>query len=402
MEGKTMTESASTTPPLPREKFPATADWAYLNNAGMGAVPLPVVEAMSQRAMEVARSGELAWPDHRTHVEEVRDRGARLMGVPGEDVAFIKNTTAGLGLVANGLDLGPGDRVVVSDLDFPSSLYPWLALRERGVRVDLVSPIGTAQTLPVRAFADVIAAGPPPALVATSWVQFRRGWRVDLPALARIAHDSGALFCADVIQGLGVIPARLDEWGVDFAMADGHKWLLGAPGTGLLYVRGEHRVRLRPLEPGWNSMAHREQWDELGFHYDDTARRYEGGMPNISGISGLGAALDLLLDAGVEAIWAHVDALCEHVCDGLTRLGATVVTERLPGHRSGIVSVTFPGYDTDILGDRLRARGFVVGARSGALRLSPHGYNTIEELDQLLDSLELLLSTTTKTAEVSR
>lgn len=97
------------------------------------------------------------------------------MGVPSDDVAFIGNTTAGLGLVANGLDLGPGDRVVVADLDFPSSLYPWLALRDRGVRVDLVSPIGPAEALPVEAFAAVVAAGPPPALVATSWVQFRRG-----------------------------------------------------------------------------------------------------------------------------------------------------------------------------------------------------------------------------------
>ncbi|GAA0385209.1 aminotransferase class V-fold PLP-dependent enzyme [Microbispora corallina] len=388
-----------TAPPLPRDKFPATDRWVYLNHAGMGPIPSPAVEAMSQRAMEIARSGELAWPDHKAHVEEVRDRGARLMGAPSEDVAFIRNTTAGLGLVASGLDLGPGDRVVVCDLDFPSSLYPWLALRERGVRVDLVGPVGTAETLPTQVFADAIAAGPPPAVVSTSWVQFRRGWRVDVPALARVAHDAGALLCADVIQGLGVIPAHLDAWGVDFAMADGHKWLLGPPGTGLLYVRGKHRDRLRPLEPGWNSMTHREQWDELAFAYDRSARRYEGGMPNISGVAALGASLELLLDADVTTIWAHVDALCEHLCDGLARLGATVITQRSPGHGSGIVSVTFPGHDAVTLGDRLRARGFVVGARSGALRFSPHGYNTVEELDRLLDALEPLLPAA---AEVSR
>jgi cysteine desulfurase / selenocysteine lyase len=376
---------------LPRDAFPVTARWAYLNHAGMGAVPLPAVRAMSERAMEVARDGELAWPRHKAHVEQVREQGARLMGVPAGDVAFIRNTTAGLGLVANGLDLGPGDRVVVSDLDFPSSLYPWLALRERGVRVDLVSPAGPAETLPVRAFADAIAAGPPPSLVATSWVQFRRGWRVDLPALARLAHDSGALFCADVIQGLGAVPARLDAWGVDFAMADGHKWLLGPPGTGLLYVRGEHRDRLRPLEPGWNSMTHREQWDELGFSYDHSARRFEGGMPNIAGIAALGASMDLLLEAGVDAIWAHVDALCEQVHDGLTSLGATVISDRSPGHRSGIVSATFAGHDATGLGELLRALGFVVGARSGALRVSPHGYNTSGEVDRLLDDLQTLL-----------
>jgi selenocysteine lyase/cysteine desulfurase len=392
----------SSTTPLPRDRFPVTEVFAYLNHAGMGAIPQPAVDAMFRCAAELARSGELAWPRHRDHVEEARSRGARLMGVPVDDVAFIRNTTAGLGLVANGLDLGPGDRVVVADLDFPSALYPWLALRDRGVRVDVVSPAGPTETLSVEAFADVIAAGPPPVVVSTAWVQFRRGCRIDLASLARLAHDAGALLCADVIQGLGVVPAALDAWGVDFAMADGHKWLLGPPGTGLLYVRGQHRERLRPLEPGWNSMTHREQWDERRFAYDDTARRYEGGIPNVSGVAALAESLELLLAADVAAIWAHVDRLCDHVSEGLTRLGGAVLTDRSPGRGSGIVSVAFPGHDTAALGERLRARGIVVGARSGALRVSPHGYNTLAELDRLLDNLDLLLRTATTTGEVPR
>ncbi len=389
-------------PPLPRDEFPVTGHWAYLNHAGMGAVPRSAVQAMSRLAMEVARDGELAWPEHKAHIEQVRHRAARLMGVPGTDVAFIKNTTSGLGMVANGLDLGAGDRVIVSDLDFPSSLYPWLALRERGVRVDLVRPQGSAEALPVDAFAEVIADGPAPAVVAISWVQFRRGWRIDLPALARVAHDAGALFSVDVIQGLGAIPADLETWGADFAMADGHKWLLGPPGTGLLYVRGEHRHRLRPLEPGWNSMSHREEWDELGLAYDDSARRYEGGMPNISGIAALGASLDLLLDAGVPAIWRHLDALCQRASDGLRRLGATVITDQTPAHRSGIVSAVVPGHDSTELRDRLRSHGFVVGARSSAVRFSPHGYNTHEEVDRLLDALEMLLGSPSRTSIATR
>lgn len=213
-----------------------------------------------------------------------------------------------------------------------------------------------------------------------------------MPGLAQLAHDAGALLCADVIQGLGVFPARLDAWGVDFAMADGHKWMLAPPGTGLLYVRGEHRDRLRPLEPGWNSMTHREQWDERRFAYDDSARRYEGGIPNVAGIAALGSALDLLLAADVAAIWRHVDQLCENLCDGLDRLGASVITDRSVAHRSGIVSVTFPDHDPATIGAQLRTRGIVVGARSGALRISPHGYNTAAEVDHLLTSLEDLLS----------
>ncbi|MGI8780104.1 MAG: aminotransferase class V-fold PLP-dependent enzyme [Solirubrobacteraceae bacterium] len=374
-------------PPLPREQFPTTRHWAYLNHAGMGPIPLAAVHAIQQRAMELASDGELAWDEHSANVERVRARGARLMGVPTEDVAFVKNTTEGVAFVANGLDWREGDRVVASDLDFPSTLYPWLALRERGVRVDLVAPAGAGEALPVEAFAEAIAAGPAPKVVATSWVQFRRGWRVDLPALAAVSHDAGALLCADVIQGLGAIPAELERWGVDFAMADGHKWLLGPQGTGLLYVRAAQRDRLRPLEPGWNAMRHREQWDELAFAYDDSARRFEGGMPNIIGIAGLGGSLELLLAAGVDSIWAHVDALCEHACEGLARLGATLLSERGAGERSGIVSFAFPGHDAGALGAALRARGFAFGARSGALRIAPHGYNTGEEIDRALHAL---------------
>jgi len=382
-----MTTSSLDTPPLPREQFPTTRHWAYLNHAGMGPIPLAAVHAIHQRAMELASDGELAWDEHKANVERVRALGARLMGVPVDDVAFIKNTTEGLGFVANGLELSEGDRVVVSDLDFPSSLYPWLALRERGVRVDLVGPTGVGEALPVEAFEEVIADGPAPKVVATSWVQFRRGWRVDLPALADVTHAAGAVLCVDVIQGLGAIPAELERWGVDFAMADGHKWLLGPQGTGLLYVRTARRDRLRPLEPGWNSMRHREQWDELAFAYDDSARRFEGGMPNIIGIAGLGGSLELLLEAGVDAIWAHVDALCEHACAGLASLGATVLSERGAGVRSGIVSFAFPGHDAGALGAALRSRGFAFGARSGALRIAPHGYNTAEEIDRAQHAL---------------
>ncbi|MBV8933895.1 MAG: aminotransferase class V-fold PLP-dependent enzyme, partial [Kutzneria sp.] len=239
--------------PLNREHFPVTDSWTYLNHAGIAPMPQPSVDAMHLRATEVARDGEFSYAAHRDEIERVRLSAARLMDVPATDVAFVRNTTAGLGFVANGLDWTPGDRVVVPDLEFPSTLYPWLALADRGVVIDRVRPIGPGGRLEIAAFAERITAGPPPRLVATSWVQFGRGWRVDLAELSRLCREVGALLCVDVIQALGVVPARLEEWGVDFAMADGHKWLLGPEGTGVLYVRGSRLDLLRPLEPGWNS-----------------------------------------------------------------------------------------------------------------------------------------------------
>ncbi|MDP8971022.1 MAG: aminotransferase class V-fold PLP-dependent enzyme, partial [Actinomycetota bacterium] len=356
-----------------------------LDHAAVAALPAPVVDAIGRCAARCATHGSLAVSDHERRADEVRTLAARLLGVPASDVAFIKNTTEGLGFVANGLRWTGGDRVVLADREFPSTVYPWLALRDRGVVVDFVPPVGPGQCLPVEAFADVIAAGPAPKVVAVSWVQFGRGWRTDLAALATVAHDAGALLCVDVIQGLGVIPAQLASWGVDFAMADAHKWLLGPEGIGVLYVRGSRLDLLRPLEPGWASVTHRGQWDNLDLVWDPDARRLEGGSANMIGLHGLGAGVELLLEAGVDRVWAHVSGLCERLREGLAEAGATVLSDRSTRGRSGIV--TFSLYDRDPVGitDALRAHGVVCSARGGGVRVSPHGYNTTQEIDRLID-----------------
>ncbi|MFD6157108.1 aminotransferase class V-fold PLP-dependent enzyme [Nocardia sp. NPDC060256] len=381
------------TTPLVREHFPAARRWAYLNHAGISPMPQPSVDAMLRRATEVSLDGELTYATHSAEIERVRSSAGRLMGVPSTDVAFVKNTTTGLGMIANGLEWAPGDRVLVPDLEFPSTLYPWLALADRGVLVDRVQPEGPGGRLTVEAFADRIQDGPPPKLVVTSWVQFGRGWRVDLAELGRACREVGALLCADVIQGLGVLPAELAHWGVDFAMADGHKWLLGPEGCGVLYVRGSQLELLRPLEPGWNSVAHREDWDNLELVFDDTARRLEGGMPNVTGIAALGSSIDLLHAAGIPAIWSHVDRLCDLVCDGLTSIGATVLSDRSADGRSGIVAVHLDGPPIPLLAKRLQAEGIAVSARAGGLRISPHGYNNDEDIERLVDTVATLIHT---------
>ncbi len=381
------------TPPLHRADFPVTDHWAYLNHAGITAVPAPAVEAQHRCARDFAIDGGLAYAGHAERAEEVRSAAAAIMGVAAGDVAFVKNTTEGLGFVANGLAWQEGDRVVVPDLEFPSTIYPWLALRDRGVVVDLVPPVGTGRCLPVEAFAATIADGPPPRVVTTSWVQFGRGWRTDLAALASVCHDAGALLCADVIQGLGVVPAELEAWGVDFAMADAHKWLLGPSGIGVLYVRRSCREDLRPLEPGWASVAHREQWDNLDLVWDDSARRFEGGSPNMVGIHGMGASLDLLLSAGIQSVWDHVSALTDRACEGLVSAGATVMSDRSAHGRSGVVTFTVVGRDPVTVTESLHSRGVVCSARGGGVRLSPHGYNTYEEVDRLVSAVGELAGT---------
>lgn len=375
-------------PPLPREQFPVTQGYRYLNHAGVAPLPQVAVDAIAACADDVARAGSVGEDDRAEQAEQTRAVAAGLLGVAATDVAFVKNTTEGLGFVANGLSWDPGDRVVVPDREFPSTIFPWLSLADRGVEVVRVEPDPHSGALALEAFAGPLEAGGV-RLVALSWVQFSKGWRSDLAGLAKLAHTHGALLCVDVIQGLGVLPCELAEWGVDFAAADGHKWLLGPEGIGVLYVAERHREALRVLEPGWASVPHRMEWDNLELTYDTSARRFEGGTANVFGIAGLGASVGLIAEAGVERIWAHVDALCDRLCAGLVAAGATVLSDRSPGSepagRSGIVTFTVPGVDSQRLHERLDAAGVICSPRGGGIRVAPHGYSTTDDIDAVLD-----------------
>lgn len=376
-------------PPLDRNLFPVTERWAYLDHAAIAPLATPVVDAMCGFARSVAADGSVGAEARLEGLEATRAQAARLLGTPVTDVAFVKNTTEGMAFVAGGLEFGPGDRIVLPDLEFPSTLLPWVALEPRGVRVDRVAPEGDGRCLTLDAFAAALDAGPC-RVVVCSWVQFTRGFRVDVPALAALAHEHGALLCLDLIQGLGVLPAELDAWGVDFAAADAHKWLLGPEGIGLFYVAERCRDLLRPLEPGWASVAHRTEWENLELVWAADARRFEGGSFNMAGVAGLGASIDMLLHAGVDRIWDHVDALCDRAAAGLADLGATVMSDRSPSGRSAILSVTVPGVDPVAASRMLEAEGVVVSARGGGLRISPHGYTTDAEIDTLLAAVASL------------
>jgi len=381
---------------LSREQFPVAASYRYFDHAGIAPLSKPAADAIRWWVDRFERQGKIDYDDIEARLDATRVSAARLMGVPVDDVAFVKNTTEGIGFVASGLTWRTGDRVVVPDLEFPSTVYPWLALRDLGVRVDFVAPRGEPGALPVEAFGDVIAAGPPPKVVAASWVQYGRGWRTDLAGLAAVCHDAGALVCIDVIQGLGVVPVDLAACGVDFAMADGHKWLCGPEGQGVLYVAEPVRDRLRPLEPGWASVSHRTEWENLGLDWDPSARRFEGGTPNAAGIVALGASIDLLLAAGVEAVWAHVQSLGDRLCRGLERIdGVRVLSDRGAG-RSAIVTFAVEGVAAEQVVDRLAAERFVCSPRAGGVRVSPHGYNDAGEIDALVDAVDTVARLSTR------
>ena len=366
-----------------RRQMPVAAKWAYLDHAAVSPLTGPAHTALNQWANDAVGNGAAGWSDWSRQVEDLRGLSARLIGAQPEEIALVPNTTAGIGLVAEGFPWQAGDNVVTLADEFPSNQYPWMNLADRGVETRRVP------TDEGRADLDRLAAAcdDRTRIVAVSWVSYSSGWRNDLDRLAEIAHGCGALFFLDAIQGLGVLPLDVSRTAVDFLSADGHKWLLGPEGAGIFFTRREHLERLRPIGVGWHSVVHFHDFTRIELELKQSAERYEGGSQNMAGMIALGASMELLLGFGVEAIAGRIVEVTDLACRGLEEIGAVIYSDRRPRRKSGIVAFEMPGRDPQALREHCLARGIVLSCRSGRLRISPHAYNDASDIERMINSL---------------
>lgn len=368
-----------------RSWFPVTREIVYLNHAGVAPISTRAAEALARYAAEATAQGAFRYDAVLdAEVERVRGRAARLLGARSDEIAFVKNTTEGLGIVAAGLDWRRGDRVVTCDLEYPSNVYPWWSLRDAGVETVMLR--GERGRLPLERVEEALR-DPSVRLLTLSSVEFGSGLRQDLPTLGRLCRERGVLFCVDAIQSLGCLPLDVTTCSVDFLAADGHKWLLSVEGCGIFYCARRALESLRPRLVGWRSVADPHDFDRYQRELRPGAVRFEEGTPNVPGIFALGAAIDLLLELGVDAIGERVLELTDHLANALEAHGATVLSPRAPTERSGIVSFTWRDEDPRHTAARLRARHIFVATRRGGVRASPHFYNREDELERLVAAL---------------
>jgi len=367
--------------------MPVTRRFAYLDHAATAPISGPASEAIQTWLRQAAELGGAAWPEWEEGVNQVRRTAADLIGAMPEEVALVPNTTAGINLVAAGFPWREGDNVVTLANEFPSNQYPWMNLAGRGVE---------ARRVPVedgRVDLDRLAGACDgrTRIVSVSWIGYASGWRMDLEALVALAHERGALVFLDAIQGLGVFPIHARRAGVDFLAADGHKWLLGPEGAGLLFVRREHLSSLRPLNVGWNSVVHAHDFSRIELNLRPDAARYEGGSRNMAGHLALGASLRLLASMGLgtdtSALADRVLAVTDYAASRLEAIGAAIKSRREPPHRSGILAFELPGQNPVDLRRRCLQAGVVLSVRSGNLRISPHAYNDESDIERLVEVL---------------
>jgi selenocysteine lyase/cysteine desulfurase len=370
--------------------MPAAERWAYFDHAAMSPLPRPTARAIEIWLKEAVETGNPVWPDWVKRVESMRADAAKVIGAHADEVALVGNTTVGIGLVAEGVEWRPGDNVVTLADEFPSNVYPWLNLAGRGVETRRV-PTDVSGRMDLERLAD--ACDERTRIVTVSWIGFATGYRQDVRQIAEIAHVRGALLFVDAIQGLGAFPLDVNDMGIDFLAADGHKWLLGPEGAGIAYIRREHLNRLRPIGVGWHSVPSSQDYTHIELNLRPTAARYEGGSQNNAGMLALGASLQLLMDCGIESIAASILDITERACERLAGIGAKIISDRRADHRggeqrSGIVSFELPGRDPLAVKRHALRQNVVFGCRAGRLRISPHAYNNEEDLDRLIAALK--------------
>ena len=371
------------TTPLPRDEFAVTQRYVYLNHASAGVLPRSSKARLDEFVRAQSECGVLATFAYDLRLAEYRQRIGNFIGASGSEIATVVNTGGGANVIALGLDWAAGDEVLLCDNEFPANSVPWLGLRRNGIAVRML-PTKCERLTPDVLRREVSSRT---RLIAVSWISYADGYRHDLAALASVAHERGALLCVDAMQGLGALPLDVRHSGVDAVYAGAAKWMLGLHGVGFLYVRPELLDRLQLAMPGWRSV--RDMWD---FHnYDQPftseALKFEGGTPNLIGILSIVSAIDLFERCGKEAIARHVLALTDRLCDGLARLGAEISSIRGDATSSGIVTFHMPQRDSIALGEALQKEGIVTTYRTTGVRVSPHGYNTAEEIDRLLERL---------------
>jgi selenocysteine lyase/cysteine desulfurase len=369
--------------------FPILRHWSFFNHAGVSPLPQPAAAAMRAYTAQAESAAYLAATWYQD-IEKLRQEFAAFLNCHRDEIAFVKNTSEGISIVANGIDWQFGDRIITTNVEYPANIYPWMEVaRGRGVKLITVEeqpgPEDTRQ-VPIEKILAA-AAEPRTRLVTLSAVEFASGQRHDLARIGQFCSERDILFCVDGIQSLGVLPINVADMYIDFLSADGHKWLLGPEGAGVFFCRRPLIEHTRPLMVGWLNVIDSQNFGKYDYTLRPDASRFECGSHNVPGLMSLRASLQLIQSIGIPAISARIKHLTDHLIAGLRGKGYRIISPRLGEAWSGIVSFTSPAHSHEKIFQDLRSQRIEIALRVGRLRCSPHFYNTESQIQRLIDAL---------------
>jgi selenocysteine lyase/cysteine desulfurase len=374
------------------DAFPVLATMEFFNHAGVAIIPRAAADALRKYAGEVETTSYVGAGWY-ADIERLRVATASLINATKEEVAFVKNTSEGISIVAKGIDWQWGDRIVTTGVEYPANIYPWMEIvRSHGCNLAMVAeetePATGARHVPLEKILEA-ASHPKTRLVTISHVEYASGQRHDIAKIGAFCRERNILFCVDAIQSLGVLPVDVRSMNVDFLSADGHKWLLGPEGAGVFYCRKELIERMRPLMIGWMNVIDALNWGKYDYTLRPDAGRFECGSHNTPGLLALKASVEMLNALGIGMIAQRVRELTDRLIAGLIGKGYSIVSPREKWQWSGIVSFNAkdPEHHEQIFQMLRRDRRTEIALREGRLRASPHFYNTEQQIDRLVEHL---------------
>ncbi len=371
------------------QMFPVLEHWAFFNHAGVAPLPRIAADQIKRFANQAQSQGYLnsAWY---SDIEILRKLCAKLINAHSGEVAFVKNTSEGIAIVANGIEWQWGDGIVTTAVEYPANIYPWMEIvRSRGAKLELVPEIAMpdgSHCVPTSAILEA-ASKPQTKVVTLSAVEYASGQQHELAKIGAFCRERGILFCVDAIQAIGVLPFDVKAMNIDFASADSHKWMLGPEGAGMFYCRRELIERTRPLMVGWMNVINAHDYGKYDYTLKADAGRFECGTYNVAGLMGMLGSLTLIDQVGVDVIWPRVQTLLDRFVAGATRKGYSVISPQGEAMRSGIVSIKAHGHSHELIVKKCRESHIEIAKREGRLRVSPHFYNTDEQIDRLVEIL---------------
>ncbi len=371
-----------------RPEFPGLERSVYMNTCSLGQLSRRSMDGMQRFQEQWLSYGASAWYElWLGEMTDARARFARLVNAQPHEIAILPSVGVALSVIGSSLDFSARPEVVVTEMDFPTIPYQWMARREEGAQLRLLPSPDRVQ-VPLESFAQAI--GPRTALVATTHVFFTSGWVQDIAAISALAHTAGALCLVDGYQAAGQILVDVKAADVDVYISGGLKWLLGGPGIVFMYVREELIPQLHPTTTGWFAAKDMFKFNPERFEMAEDARRFEPGTPAVAAVYAANSGLSIIEEIGVAAIRART---AELDADLIRRLAAAGLQPRLPAQmarHAGIVML--PVENPSAAVKALKERGIIIDYRPGALRLSPYFYNTETENQLLVNAIGEVLN----------
>jgi cysteine desulfurase/selenocysteine lyase len=366
-----------------KQEFPVTEELIFFDHARVAPLPERVRKVVTGFVDDATRYGTAHYETWIGEIGMARKSFARLINAGTDEVAFVKNTSEGLAIVANGLDWKSGDNVVIPDIEFPANVYPWWNLKRLGVETRMVRSV-EGRIL----FDDLVRqVDARTRLVSISSVECNSGFRCDLNRIGAFCKEKDILFCVDAIQSLGILPMDVKRDHIDFLSADGHKWMLSVEGLGGFYISKEALEKVYPVTVGWGNMVNAADFMNYEFDFKPNAQRFEEGSLNTMSIHAFGAALDLLLETGIENIENRVMALGDKIIEQLNQRGLKIYSSTHQEERSGNIAFMM-NQDISKLYEWMLKNKVKLTVRDGLVRVSPHFYNSEDEISRFFSLLD--------------